>query len=430
MRLQLGGRDHLLPLGVLGLHLLDERRGIARQLGGAGIADLLDHRLGPDALGDLVRQLLDDVGRRAGRGGDVPPGCCVKSGIALLGHGRHLGRREPAFGRADGQCAQGAGLDVLQVGRQVVHGGEDVARQKVLHDQRAAAIDHVLEPDAGQLRQIFHGEVSGAADRGRAVAHLVGALGLAVVDELLERLGGEAGMDGQHVGHLADQRHRRKARDAVVGHGLVEILVGDGGADRAQQQRVAVGRRLGHQLGADIAAGTGLVVDDHLLAPRLGEVLRHDAAQQVGRSGRRERHHHADLLVGIGRLRPAMARQQRCNKRAGHRSATAHHLGHGIAPCLWATISSALGETNVTAPLTGYADRISVRAGEKIAFKVSSAGPGPYHAMLVRIIRGDPDPRACRPSSKTSRNCSTAASPRASSMPGPAPMRWSTAPGT
>ena len=46
----------------------------------------------------------------------------------------------------------------------------------------------------------------------------------------------------------------------------------------------------------------------------------------------------------------------------------------------------------MTAPLTGYADRISVRAGEKIAFKVSSVGPGPYHAMLVRIIRGDPNP--------------------------------------
>jgi N,N-dimethylformamidase len=46
----------------------------------------------------------------------------------------------------------------------------------------------------------------------------------------------------------------------------------------------------------------------------------------------------------------------------------------------------------VTAALTGYADRISVRAGEKISFKVSSAGPGPYHAMLVRIVRGDPNP--------------------------------------
>jgi len=51
----------------------------------------------------------------------------------------------------------------------------------------------------------------------------------------------------------------------------------------------------------------------------------------------------------------------------------------------------------VTAPLTGYADRISVRAGEKIAFKVSSVGPGPYNAMLVRIIRGDPNPGGLPP---------------------------------
>ncbi len=46
----------------------------------------------------------------------------------------------------------------------------------------------------------------------------------------------------------------------------------------------------------------------------------------------------------------------------------------------------------MTAPLTGYADKISVRVGEKIAFKVSSAGPNPYNATLVRIIRGDPNP--------------------------------------
>lgn len=46
----------------------------------------------------------------------------------------------------------------------------------------------------------------------------------------------------------------------------------------------------------------------------------------------------------------------------------------------------------MTAPLTGYADKISVRVGEKIAFKVSSAGPNPYNATLVKIVRGDPNP--------------------------------------
>jgi N,N-dimethylformamidase len=46
----------------------------------------------------------------------------------------------------------------------------------------------------------------------------------------------------------------------------------------------------------------------------------------------------------------------------------------------------------VTAPLIGYADRISVRAGQKIAFKVSSTATGPYSASLIRIVRGDPNP--------------------------------------
>lgn len=46
----------------------------------------------------------------------------------------------------------------------------------------------------------------------------------------------------------------------------------------------------------------------------------------------------------------------------------------------------------MTAALIGYTDRISVRSGEKISFKVSSAGPAPFHATLVRIVRGDPNP--------------------------------------
>jgi len=46
----------------------------------------------------------------------------------------------------------------------------------------------------------------------------------------------------------------------------------------------------------------------------------------------------------------------------------------------------------VTAPLIGYADRISVRAGQKIAFKVSSTATGPYNATLIRVVRGDPNP--------------------------------------
>lgn len=43
-------------------------------------------------------------------------------------------------------------------------------------------------------------------------------------------------------------------------------------------------------------------------------------------------------------------------------------------------------------PLTGYADRLSVRPGETISFKISSSLPDPYDASLVRIRSADPNP--------------------------------------
>lgn len=50
--------------------------------------------------------------------------------------------------------------------------------------------------------------------------------------------------------------------------------------------------------------------------------------------------------------------------------------------------------TTATAPLPliGYADRLSVRPGETIAFKVSSRGAAPFTASLTRIVCGDPNP--------------------------------------
>ncbi len=42
--------------------------------------------------------------------------------------------------------------------------------------------------------------------------------------------------------------------------------------------------------------------------------------------------------------------------------------------------------------LTGYTDRLSAAAGERIAFKVSSSGTEPCLARLVRIRSGDPNP--------------------------------------
>ena len=43
-------------------------------------------------------------------------------------------------------------------------------------------------------------------------------------------------------------------------------------------------------------------------------------------------------------------------------------------------------------PLIGYSDKLSVRPGETIAFKVSCTSSQPYDAKLVRITCGDPNP--------------------------------------
>ena len=43
-------------------------------------------------------------------------------------------------------------------------------------------------------------------------------------------------------------------------------------------------------------------------------------------------------------------------------------------------------------PLIGYGDRLSVRPGETIEFKVSSKKPAAFEASLVRIVCADPNP--------------------------------------
>ena len=37
----------------------------------------------------------------------------------------------------------------------------------------------------------------------------------------------------------------------------------------------------------------------------------------------------------------------------------------------------------------GYADKLTVRPGEDIAFRVSCTGPGVFDAQLVRLLNGD-----------------------------------------
>ena len=93
----------------------------------------------------------------------------------------------------------------------------------------------------------------------------------------------------------------RYSKSSSVLYGMLAVQRRRGGhADVVQQQRVAVGRGLGHLGGAQRAAGAADVFDDdglaaQRLAQRLGQVARH----LVGGPAGRERHDDGDRLVGV-----------------------------------------------------------------------------------------------------------------------------------
>ena len=79
-----------------------------------------------------------------------------------------------------------------------------------------------------------------------------------------------------------------------------------------EQQRVAVGRRLGDCVGTHVAAGAASVLHEGA-AQRGAHLLREQPRQDVGRAAGRERHDDADGLGGpdvLAARRTGQCRQQ------------------------------------------------------------------------------------------------------------------------
>jgi hypothetical protein len=130
------------------------------------------------------------------------------------------------------------------------------------------------------------------AGAGRCIAFLAG-IGADPVDQLLHRLCRHRGIDREHHRRRRDQRDRIEILDRIVaGMSKQKWIVGDVAA--GHQDCVAVGRRLRDTHGADIAAGAGNVLDIEILAGLLGEFLRHQTADEVGRAAGREPDHDLD----------------------------------------------------------------------------------------------------------------------------------------
>ena len=117
-------------------------------------------------------------------------------------------------------------------------------------------------------------------------------------------------MNDEHVGRGRGERDRREVPNRIEGHFGEEARVDRERPRRTHQDRVAVGRGLGDEVGADVAARARPVVDHDLLREALGELLRDDASDDVGAAARREGDDEADRLGGISFRRDRRVRRQ------------------------------------------------------------------------------------------------------------------------
>ena len=100
------------------------------------------------------------------------------------------------------------------------------------------------------------------------------------------------------------------------------MLVGGHDRTRCHEQRIAVGRRLGGKLAADVATGPGAVVHHDGLAPHIGEFLRRDTGHDIGRAARRKRHDDPHRLDG--KILRACSRSRKHHTRNRNRLGNPH----------------------------------------------------------------------------------------------------------
>ena len=147
----------------------------------------------------------------------------------------------------------------------------------------------------------LHREVRIRAAAGGRIVELVGVR-LREGEELADTPDGNRRVDHQ------DQRDRTDQRDRCeVAHDVEGQLRKEEGIDHQRHRDghdgVAVRGRAHDELRADVAGSTAAIVDEHLLAERLGHLLRQRARQVVDAASRHQRDHHAHGLrrVALGR---------------------------------------------------------------------------------------------------------------------------------
>ncbi len=163
------------------------------------------------------------------------------------------------------------------------------------------------EVDAPALLEHLHGQVmlAAVADRGVEQRRLGAAR---ECDEVAEIARGELGIGGQEQRVRHQARHRHEILERIDRHLGIEMRIDAEQRARAQQQRVAVRCRAGHQLAGEIAVRARPVLHHHRLAQTRRKRQPHGAGHQIGGAPGRIRHQEPDRPARIG-LRPAGTRK-------------------------------------------------------------------------------------------------------------------------
>ena len=118
-------------------------------------------------------------------------------------------------------------------------------------------------------------------------------------DQLLQVLRRHAGMNDGNARRRDDMRDGRKILDRVVRQLRIECGPGAEIGDVSEHERVAVRRRARDDLHADSAVAAGSIVDDDLLVPCFGQLLRDQARDDVCTAPGYEWHHQTYRSIRI-----------------------------------------------------------------------------------------------------------------------------------
>ena len=124
-------------------------------------------------------------------------------------------------------------------------------------------------------------------------------------------------MHDQEEGRHAEERDWRDVARRIERHRRHQLGVDAERAGRRDKKLVAVGRRLEHEIDADVAVGAGPVLDDERLAMLAGQLFGGEAREQIDRAARRAGCDDAHRPVGP----PLRARHRKDEQRESERDA-------------------------------------------------------------------------------------------------------------